>query len=332
MKVRVFLISAALVAVALAAFLVGSSFFSSRSLILEKGRGLPKNQSILIKTKVEGFGVQKGDAFSYVVEVWYDPNQVSEIDRTALEKSLNWKPFEIRGAKESEFQLDGRTRLYQREYELQLIDGKVDYLYKFPTLVVRYRLKGSEGFLEKTAVPEAIYVAPRLPANIKGLELKPITEKIQDGRQENLPWILWGLGGVLALLGVFDLAWRVIPTWKESRKQRRTAEGVDVLSEAYGALHRNIEKGVEAKSVLHQMDRILRIVLARKEKGDWLNGFNPDGMPSEIKESVLSFFAKSEKAYRPEDVEKKETDEALSQLQRILIFYFGKREVEAWRR
>ncbi len=331
MKARIGLMLTALAAVAVAAFLVIPSFFPVRDLVFEKGRGLPKDRSILVKTKMKASGVHKGDAFPYFVEIWYDPGQVSEIDRTGLDKAVNLKPFEIRDTKEREFDVDQRTRVYQREYEIQLIDGKVDTVYKFPTIVARYKAKDSDGLLEKTAVPEPVYVAPRLPQDIKGLELRPITEKIQDGNQAHLPWILWALGGFLALLGMIDLAWRAIPQWKESRKQKRTAEGVEVLSEAYRALCGNVAKDVEPKRLLHQMDHILRIVLTRKEKVNWLDGFNIDGVDSQIRTLVSSFFEKCQKAYRPGVVDENEKEEALSQLEKILDFYFGRREVEAWR-
>lgn len=331
MRARVFLILTALAATTVACFLVIPPFFSVRDLVLEKGRGLPKGRSILVKTKVQASEVHKGDAFPYLVEIWYDPSQVSEIDRAGLDKGVNLKPFEIRDTKEREFLLDRRTRVYQREYEIQLIDGKVDTVYKFPTIATRYKAKDSEGLLEKTVVPDPVFVAPRLPQDIKGMELRPITEKIQNGNQKHLPWILWALGGFLALLGIIDLAWLAIPQWKETRKQKKTAEGVDVLSEAYLALLANMAKGVESKPLLHQMDHILRIVLARKEKVDWIDGPNLDGLAFEIGPSVSSFFEKCHNAYRPGALEEKDMKEALSQLDKILYFYFGKREVEAWR-
>ena len=323
---------AALAAVASAAFLLSPSFLSPHDLTLEKERGLPEGEAILVTTKVERFGVQKGDAFPYLVEVWYNPDQVSEIDRTSLDKGVNLEPFEIRDTKETEFDLDSKTRVYRREYEIQLIDGEVDHLYEFPTIVVRYRLKDSEGLSNKTVAPEPIFVAPRLPADVSHLELRPVKKgEIEDVSQKRLPWILWTLGGFLAALGVADLAWRAIPQWKEMAKERRRAEGVDVLSEAYRSLYENVAMAVEPKRLFHQMDHILRIVLARKEKTDWLGEPNLELVPPGIRQPVVSLFEKCQKAYRPEVVEQRDVEEALGQLEEILSFYFGEGEVEAWR-
>lgn len=240
-KARRVLILAVLAIVAAAGILVASSFFWLHHLALEPEKGLPEGEAIMVKTRIENLGVHKGDAFPYFVEVWYNPDQVSEIDKANLGKSVHLEPFEIRDMKEREFDIpDSGIRVYQREYEIQLIDGKVDTVYKFPTLTVRYRLKDASGFLNKPVTPQTIFVSSRLPSNVTGLELMPLKGKIQVMSQQYLTWILLILGGFLALLGVVDLAWRAIPQWKETRKEKRTAEGVDVLSGAYRALHGNI--------------------------------------------------------------------------------------------
>ncbi|GEM_PF-3203891 len=326
---------AALAAVASAAFLLSPSFLSPHDLAL-KEEGLREGEAILVKTRVEGFGVHKGDAFPYLVDVWYNPDQVSEIDRTSLDKSVYLEPFEIRDTKEREFNLDSRTRVYRREYEIQLISGKVDYLYNFPAIVVRYRLKNTGVFSETTVVPEPIFVSSRLPPDVTDLELgygplRPIKGEIEDVSQKRLPWILWTLGGFLAALGVADLAWRrAIPQWKGRAKQRRKVEG-DVLSEAYRSLYESVATAVEPKPLFHQMDHMLRIVLARKEKTDWLEEPNFDKVSPGISVPVVSLFEKCQKAYGPEVVEQKEVEEALRQLEEILGFYFGEGEMEAWR-
>lgn len=338
MKTRVVSILAVLAALAVVAstfFLLSPAFLSSHELALRE-KGLREDEAILVKTRVGRFGVQKGDAFPYLLEVWYNPDQVSEIDRTSLDKSVDLKPFEVRDTKEREFDLDSRTRIYRREYEIQLIDGKVDYLYEIPTIVVRYKPKNLEGLSEKTVVPEPIFVASRLPPDVTDLELgygplRPIKEKVEDVSQKRLPWILWTLGGFLAVLGAADLAWRTIPQWKGMAKQRRKVEGVDVLSEAYRSLYENIALDVEPQRLFHQMDHILRIVLARKEKTDWLEEPDLDIVSSAIRPSVISLFEECQKAYRLEVVDQKEIEEALRQLEEILSFYFGEEEVEAWR-
>jgi hypothetical protein len=341
MKARIVWILAALAtlaAVVSAFLLLSHSFLGSQDLAVKPfEKGLREGEAILVKTRAERFGVQKGDAFPYLVEVWYNPDQVSEIDRTSLDKNVNLEPFEIRDIKEKAFTLDSGTRVYQREYEIQLIDGEVEHLYEFPTIVVRYSLKGSEGLLDKTVVPEPIYVAPRLPPDVTNLDLgsgpgygplRPVKGEIEDVGQNRLPWILWTLGGFLAALAVADLGLRVIPQWKEMAKQRRKT---DVLSEAYHSLVENVAMAVEPKRLLHQTDHILRLVLARKEKSDWLEEPNLDLVSSGIKEPVISLFEKCQKAYEPEVIEQEEMEEALRQLEEILRFYFGEGEMAAWR-
>ena len=88
---------------------------------------------------------------------------------------------------------------------------------------------------------------------------------------------------------------------------------------------------VEPNRLLHQMDHILRLVLAQKEKTDWLEEPNLDLLSSGIREPAVSLFEKCQKAYGTEVVEQKEVvEEALGQLEEILKFYFAE-EVEAWR-
>jgi hypothetical protein len=327
---------AALVAVALILFLPSHSFIQSHNSTAAE-KGLPKDQAILVGTKAERFGVQKGDAFLYLVEVLYNPGQVSEIDRASLDKNVNLEPFEIRDIKETEFDLDSRTRVYQRQYDIHLINGEVEHLYEFPTIVVRYKPKDVEGFADKAVVPEPIYVAPRLPDDVSNLEiigygsLRPLKAEIEDLSQNRLPWILWGLGGFLAALAVADLSLRVIPQWKEKTKPTRKIEMGDVLYQAYRSLHGNVAMGAKPKRLLHQMDHILRVVLAQKEKVGWLEEPNLDLVSSGIKPSVISLFEKCQKAYATEVIEQKEVEEALRQLEEILSFYLGEGEMAAWR-
>jgi len=301
---------------------------------------LPKGQAILVKTRAERFGVQKGDVFLYLVEVLYDPGQVSHIDRASLDKNVNLEPFEIRGVKETESDLDPTTRLYQRQYEVQLINGDVAHLYEFPTLVVRYSLKDVEGFADEAVVPEPIYVASRLPANVSNLvenlelgygPLRPLRGEIEDVSQNRLPWILWVLGGCLAAVTLADLSFRVIAHRKEKTEPTIEVDKGDVLYQAYRALHGNLAAGAEPKAVLHQMDHMLRIVLARKVRTDWLEEPDFDEVAPGIRTLVVSLFDKCQIAYRPEFVEQIEVEEALRQLEEIFEFYFAE-EVEAWKR
>lgn len=310
-------------------FLINPSFLRSHGLAL-KGEGLLEGEAILVKTGTEAFGVHKGDAFPYFVEVRYNPDLVSGIDRTSLDKGLNLEPFEIRDVKETESDVDSGTRVYRREYEIQLISGEVEALYEFPSLVVRYRPVDSEGLFEKTVVPEAIFVVPRLPSDVEGLELRPLKGEVEDVSQKRLPWILWTLGGFLAALGAADLAWRTIPQWRELTQQRRKVESGDVLVQAYRSLCANVAMGSEPNRLLHQMDRILRIVLARKEKIDWLEEPDLASVAPGIKPAVMSLFEKVGENHAVV-VEHGDTEETLKLLEEILNFYFGEAEVGSWR-
>jgi hypothetical protein len=324
----------ALVTVALILFLPSQDGLSVARAGVEQ---LPEGQVILASAGPELQSVQKGDAFIYLVEVLYDPRQVSGVDRDSLDNNMNLEPFEIRDVKEAKFNLDTGTRVYQRQYEIQLINGEVEYLYEFPTIVVRYELKGADGFAETSVVPEPIYVTSRLPDDISDIvsnvelgynPLIPLEGEIEDGSQNRLPWILLVLGGFLAALAVTDLTLRVIPQWKEKAKQTR--EMGDVLCQAYRSLHGNVAAGAKPKSLLHQMDHILRVVLAQEEKVGWLEEPNLDLFSSEIKPSVISLFEKCQKAYGTEDIKQEEVEEALKQLEEVLEFYFTE-EVEAWK-
>jgi hypothetical protein len=301
---------------------------------------LPKGQAILVKTRAERFGVQKGDAFLYLVEVLYDPGQVSHIDRASLDRNMNLEPFEIRGVKETESDLDPRTRLYQRQYEIQLINGDVTHLYEFPTLVVRYSLKDVEGFADEAVVPEPVYVASRLPANVSNLvdnlelgygPLRPLRGEIEDVSQNRLPWILWALGGCLAAVTLADLSMRVIPQRRQKTRPAMKIDEGDVLYQAYRSLHGNVAAHAEPKPLLHQIDHVLRILMARKEKADWLEELDFDEVSPGVRAAVTSLFERCQKAYGLEAVEQTEVEEALIDLEEVLEFYLPE-EVEAWKR
>jgi hypothetical protein len=300
-----------------------------------KGGGLSTGKSIQVNTWAGDLGVHKGDVFPYYVEVWYDPAQVSRIDKTSFDKGVVLEPFEVRDVKEKEFTVGSRTRAYQREYELQFIGGQVGQLYEFPTVVIRYELKGSQGLSNTSAVAEPVFVAARLPSEVRDLEfgygpLRPVAGQV-SGASAKLPWVLWSLGGCLLVLGVADLAWRAVPQWTANSKQKGKAEGVALFSETFRSLSGSAALGTEPRLLLYQMDRLLRIVLARKEKVDWLDGPDPAQVSLGIRGSVFSLLGKCEKAYSPRPIEQTDAEDALRQLETVLAFYFGQAEVEAWR-
>jgi hypothetical protein len=331
-KTRLPLMLASLAAIVAAGIWVIPSFLSLRQVTFEKDKGIAEGKAIAVKTRVDGFGVHKGDAVPYSVEVRYNLDLVSSFDKTSLDRSVNFKPFEVRKVVDREFDLPPRTRVYVREYQIQLIDGKVNNLYTFPSVLVRYKSKESGAFEEKAVTPDPVFVASRLPADAGGLDLKPIQAGIDDADRNDLHRALIALGGLLVILALVDLAWRAVPQWREGARQRRKAEGVDVLSEAYRFLHDTSAQGAEPGRLFHQMDHILRIVLARKENVGWLEEPDLNRLTPGIKTEVVSLFSKCQGADGNRSGEQREVQDALGQLDKILKFYWGEGEVRAWRR
>ena len=330
-KTKLPLILVSLAAIVAAGIWTVPSFLSLRQVTFENDRGIAEGKAVAVKTRVNGFGVHKGDAIPYSVEVQYNLDLVSALDKTSLDKSVNFKPFEVRKVADREVEVPPRTRVYVREYQIQLIDGKVNNLYKFPSILVRYKSKESGAFEEKAVTPDPVFVASRLPADATGLDLKPIQGSVEDPNLSHLHRILIALGGLLAILALIDLAWKAIPQWKEGARQRRRADGTDVLSEAYRSLNDTITRGAEPKSLFHRMGHILRIVLARKETVEWLEEPVLDRVTPGIKTEVASLLSRCQGVDGNQPCEQKDVQEALGQLDKILKFYWGEREVRAWR-
>jgi hypothetical protein len=328
---------AALVTVALILFLPNQDDLSVGQAKVEQ---LPEGQAILSNAWSELQSVQKGDAFLYIIEVLYNPDQISEIDRDSLDNNVNLAPFEIRDTKETEFNLDSGARVYQRQYEIQLINGETEYLYEFPTIVVRYKLKGVEGFAETSVVPEPVYVTSRLPSDMSSVinslkagndsPLRPMEGTTEDASRNRLPWIFWSLGGFLIIMTVADFTLRVVPQRREQERQAKVAKMSQVLYQACSSLKQNVSSGAEPRAFFHQMEHILRILLAQKEKAGWLEELNLDLVPDGIRPSVISLFDRCQKAYWAEEISPKEVSEALEELGKILNYYFAG-EAEAWR-
>ncbi len=292
------------------------------------------HEPISVTTHAEQFGVQKGDSFPYLVQVWYDPTVVADVDKASLDRAVNLAPFEVRSIKESDLSDGFGMRVYRREYELQLIAGETNRWYEFPAIIARYRLKDSEGLLNVEAPARPIYVASRLPADVDelDLELMPIAPTVSDLSQRTVPWMLWAVGAVFAVLGAADLVWRVIPRWRGRQQQavHRAKEGGPV-GEAYRALRAAAASSAEPRCTLHQMDHLLRLVLAYKNGQDWLEEPDADGLSATIGKPVAALLDKCHQAYRPVPIEQGEVQEALAELEVVLAHYFGEQEVEAWR-
>lgn len=289
------------------------------------------HEPISVTTRAEPFGVRKGDLFSYYFEVWYDPQLVAAIDKVSLDGAIDLAPFEVRRSEESEFAPGPQLRLYRREYDLQLIVGQVDQQYRFPSITVRYRPRDAEGLLSITAEPAPVFVASRLPAEIDDLELQPIAPTVSELGRQRLPWLLWGLGALLAALGAADLAWRVLPQLQGAAAGARTPRQGGVLVEAYRSLHLNPGRTDDPRRLLHQIDHLLRLVLAAQHSLDWLEEPDLTRVPGEVRGTVSQLFESCQQAYRPGAVEEGRLAEAMAQLDEALRYYYGAEELEAWR-
>ena len=178
---------------------------------------------------------------------------------------------------------------------------------------------------------EPVFVAARLPAEIGDLELRPVAPTVNDLAQRTLPWVLWGIGAVLAALGTADLLLRVAPQWRSTRRRARAPWEGNTVAEAYRALRGNVASGVEPRRLLHQMDHIVRLTLASKDGLDWLEEPSLEMVHPSIREKVTSLLDKCEEAYKPAQTGHDEVAEMLEAVDTTLGFYFGEREVAAWR-
>ncbi len=332
MKMRLVLILMALAAIIVAGILVVPTLLSMQQVTFEQDPGIAQGKDILIRTRVDGFGIHKGDAFPYTVEVQYNTELVSELDKTSLDKSINFKPFEVRNLVEREFEIQPWTRVLVREYQLQLVDGSVNNLFKLPSILVRFKSTETGAFQEKSITPDPIYVAARLPADAGEINPRPMQGTLQDMSRSNLPLVLGALGAFLALLAIGDLAWRTIPQWREANRQRRRAEGIDVLSAAYRALNVNVAREAEPKQLLHQIHHMLRILLARKEHVAWTDEPNFQQVTPGIRDQVIALYDLVTAIDGNEELAKKQAQDALTGLDQVLRFYCGEGQVRAWKR
>lgn len=298
--------------------------------------GVPQWKSqepISVTTRTDRRSVLKGDAFFYSVEVWYNTDAVADIDRVSLGKATNLAPFEVRSIRESEFSPEPKLRVYRREYELQMVQGKVGRTYEFPEIVVRYRPRGSAGLLSVSATPQPIFVASRFPADIADLdlELNPIAPPVVDLGRSRASWGLLALGALLASAATVDLVRRVIPQWKGCRHPRDTKGEGGLLADGYRSLLASIASGVEPQRVLYQVDHLLRAVLASKDQLDWLEDPRAATLSPAVRDVAAQLFERCEKACRPGSIAQEEVQQALGELEAILRYFYGEREVEAWR-
>lgn len=302
---------------------------------------LPSEVFILVNAQPEHNSVQLGDAFKYILEVLYDSEEVIEIDSNNLNKNVNFEPFEIAFTNDNDFELNSNIRVYQKQYTLQLIDGETEYLYEFPTIVVRYQLKGLAGYTETSVIPNPVYVSARLSGdrdaiinNLKlGNELyMPLEDKIED-TSHNLPKLICFItGGFLLVLVITDFIVRIIPILREKEQQEKKLDKDSFIYQAYHSLDTNINTGADYHKILHQMDMLLRSVLSDNENLDWLEEPNFELVPNVIRPSVIAIFNKSQEVYEAYNVNissKNNLEEDWNKFKYIFNYYYSK-EIEAW--
>jgi hypothetical protein len=260
---------------------------------------------------------------------------VTAIDKDNLEKSINLNPFEIKQVTEQDVRLDANTRLYRREYTLQLVTGNAGQVYEFADMLVRYEAKGENGLLSTPVSVEPVYVASRLTAEVRDLvfgygPLRPVAAKIKAPGGW-VPWACWSLGLLLAVAGVYLRSRKpALPSTATKTGRRTTGQG-GVVFESYRALLENRAKAVEPRGLLHQMDHILRVLLLQREKIDLLAGVDPARLPAEVQEPAAGLLDICQRAYNAKIVETRDVEEALAKLDQALEFYYGHEELAAWR-
>jgi hypothetical protein len=311
-------------------WLTGSPLWPYR-LVAKPAQALADDSVIEVEARAATPQVHQGDLFTYVVEVHYNPTRVAEIDRSSIDRGLSLKPFEIRGIQDSQLNLSGGTRVLRREYQLQLVNGTVDVLYEFLGFPLRYKLRNSEGFSEKNAVPEPVYVAPRLPADASSVELRPPTGHVVDPSRRYLPWLLSALGLALAGAGAADLAWRTLPQWRATAQPKRKLGDDDTLVVAYRSLQRGPLEDGEPRQLLYRMEHTLRLALARRGKLGWLDELDAEQAPPEMRPALAAFLQRVQGRRGANGVSRQDAEQALGELEAILICCFGTEEVQAWR-
>jgi hypothetical protein len=303
---------------------------------------LADGQAITIDTKAENFGILRGDLFYYYVDVIYNPQLVSEIDEDNLLLVINLEPFEIRDTEIEHFKLDSNKRLLRIQYQLQLIDGKTDSIYEFPSIVVRYKPVNTEGYMEYPSPAEPVYITSRLPDDIQNIlqlmsidldlgysMLRPVNGEVVSTEQSRLPYI-FVIAGVFLAVGVLsDYFLRIVPQ-RRREKEKNISEKNTLISNACASLYKNLKDGAATEDILYQADHIIRLVLFQKENLDWLEDLRNQTISPGIKDTVFAFFKNTQNPVEDDQTEKCIT-ETLEYMEKILKFYYPE-EAEGWKK
>lgn len=310
MKIRkIYFWLTVLVGIALIALLMTSHFVAAPLVVEEKPDLLPEKEVILIKTETVNYGFL-GDVISYKIKILYRAS--IQIEKISLDQSVNFQPFTVREMKEEEIDLDFGIKMYTREYQLQLLEGKTNYLYQFPTIVVRYQQAGV--LKEIKTVPKPLFISIRVPANTQNLKLNPLQGKVtQLNFYDYLPWFILGIGGAMGLMSF----WEIFQKFRKKKKKEITY--LDELWVAYCHLQKKALARENLEQILHQAYQILQAIFV-SEGIVWIE-FELEKIPAEISNKVSDLLKKCERAYQRQPLTELEVEIALERLREILEFY-----------
>lgn len=299
-------------------FLSAISAFFLPIVVEEEKEELVGWKKIAVKTEVEKGLIGIGDVITYKIKVLYDPNRI-EIDKRL---NINFEPFQIREIKEKDYKLDEEIKIYLQEYKLQLITGERNKFYSFPEIVVRYKYKDFMEWYEEKITPQSIYISARIPQDTSNLTLRPLKGKLINIGYQYFVWILFLLGGMSLILGIFLVVKKARQQRKEAKEFRKKRETLKDIFDAYQSLVQKAESE-DPRFLFHHIYQLLRLLLQREEKIDWLKP-NLEKISPEIKLTIFGLIKKCQKASGPEPIDSKEIKDVLELLQEILNFYLKK--------
>ena len=301
---------------------------------------ITEGKSIAVNSRAESFGVLKGDVFLYYVDILYDPSKISEIDTKGLIDTVDLTPFDVRTVSETEFKLNDGTKVQRLAYELQLVDGTVNKLYNFSSIVVRYKLSGSEGFQEMPASAEPVYVSSRLPESDEdfvelsyidlGYEapLRALKGEILEVKQNSIPWILLAAGSLLAIGTAIDFTTRVMPQKRRDKENSRIEKNKQI-ARIYNTIYKNIDNGASCNNIIYQIDHIARFVIFRNEHLDWLEELDINQVSADIREDASAVFNNVAKIGKG-TLKDSDVKDSLKYMDKILKYYYHE-DVDTWK-
>lgn len=317
-------LAALLTAAILSAVYCGISAFLFPGLVLEKERTLSQHSIIEAKAWPDGDAFLLGDSISYFVEVKYSTQIIEELDKTSIDKNLILEPFETRSQSEKEFKIDSHTKVFLREYQIQLVSGEPGKTYFFPPLPLRYKLKNA-GYFDKKLSLQPIPIGSRFPADAKGIELKSADETVVNKSRRYFQLVIVGLGISCGIWGAAEVFKKITKRAKTSQDFQKKLEGIEDIFKAYQELSQ--KRDAEPKIILHKAYQIMRTLLSRKEGIDWAFWDRDwESIPSEVRLSVRTISDMSQKAYDRRALDGQEIIEVLSELGKTFDFYIRKGE------